>query len=433
MPKKPTILLFAFKFPPYAGVGSFRWSKISKYLSKKGYKLHVITVKWESIGADNLSTDLNNSNIIVHRIPSFYPHNLKHKRFGDNLSGKIYHFTSHMILRGLNFLGFEDEAYLWGKNLIPHAERLIKDENIKNVISTGAPFMSNYWAAKLKERNPKINLILDFRDPWSKNIHNVNRLESFKKKSLTFDELKKLKLFKKRMMAFEKFTVNNCDVLVSVTPGVLNGFMNRVENKKVKGVVIRNGHDIDIKEMDQISNREFNFIYAGSLYGREKPFSSFLRAVIEILDEIPDIIIDIYGKVPNRILNNYSNLVKKNIIREHERVSPEKIKQKIYESFVCLQVNSEYFPESATTKVYEYAALKRPTLSINYGGEVHKMMSEFNFGISVNGYNIRKIKNEILNFYQIWKKNQCYEISPKKINELHYKNIASKFEKYLIE
>lgn len=433
MKKKQSILLIAFKFPPYAGVGSFRWSKISKYLSKKGYKIHVITVKWNTIGPDNLSSDLDNPNINIHRIPSFYPHNLKHKRFKHNLSGKIFHFTRHMILQGLNFVGFEDEAYLWGKKLIPYAERFIKEENIKNVISTGAPFMSNYWAAKLKVRNPKINLILDFRDPWSKDIHNINRLDSFKEKSLTFNELKKLKLFKKRMLAFEKFTVNNCDVLVSVTPGVLNGFMDRVENKKVKGVVIRNGHDIDIKEMDQISHSEFNFIYAGSLYGREKPFSSFLIAVSEIIDEIPEIIIDIYGKVPESIINNYPELVENNIIREHSRVSPDIIKQKMYESFVCLQVNSEYFPEAATTKVYEYAALKRPTLSINYGGEVDKIMRNFNFGISVNGYDIEKIKNEILNFYEIWKKNKCYEISPKKINDLHYKNIASKFEKYFLE
>lgn len=433
MKKKQSILLIAFKFPPYAGVGSFRWSKISKYLSKKGYKIHVITVNWNRIGPDSLSSDVNQPNILIHRTPSFYPHNLKYKRFNHNSMGKAFHITRHGLLKVFDILGYEDEAYLWGKNIIPLCEKIIKREKIKNVISTGAPFMANYWSSKLKIRNPNINLILDFRDPWTKDVHNVSNIKLLKKRSLEFEEIKKLKFFRKRALEFEKNSVNNCDVVVSVTQGVLDGFMERVESERVKGVVIRNGHDIEISKMKPITSRDFTFIYAGSLYGREKPFESFLKAICDIVDEIPEIKIDIYGGIPDSVKSNYSDLIKKNILRQYDRVSPNEINQKIYESFVCLQVNSEYFPEAATTKVYEYAALKRPTLSVNYGGEVDRIMNEFNFGVSVDGNNVKQIMKEIMNFYSIWKKNQNYEIFPKKINELHYKNIASKFEKYLIE
>ena len=43
------LLIIAFKFPPYGGVGSFRWSKFTKYLAKSENKVNVLTIKWKNI------------------------------------------------------------------------------------------------------------------------------------------------------------------------------------------------------------------------------------------------------------------------------------------------------------------------------------------------------------------------------------------------
>ena len=410
-----SILLIAFKFPPYAGVGAFRWSKLSKYLAERGYKIHVITVDWNNIGKDSYLKEVDNPNIFIHRIRSFYPHNFKYKRFKNTAFSNFLHISRHILLAILDIIWYEDEAHYWGSYLIPYCEKLIKKENIKNIISTGAPFMANYWAAKLKKRNPNINLVLDFRDPWSENKN--------------FEH--SMKIFKKRSLANEKFTVNNCNVLVAVTNEMLNGYKKNVKNKDVKCVVIPNAHDIEIKDMESIKKRNFSFLYAGGLIvGRQEPFKSFMKAVSEINEKIPELKIDIYGKVPNNIKRKYNKLFEKGIIEQHEKIHPDKIAEKMFESFVCLHFNAKFFPMSVSTKIFEYASLKRPTLSVNYGGEIDKLIKNHNFGISVDGKDIEKIKEEILKLYDIWKKDPDYQISPKNIESFHYKNIVNDFEKY---
>ena len=157
------ILLIAFKFPPYAGVGGFRWSKFSKHLARLGYEIHVITVNWKNYGENTFLKDVQHDNIHIHKIPSGYPHNLKYRPF----SNYIFEAIKLIFFTFLNrFIFYDDEAQHWGKYLIPYCEKLIAKENIPIIIATGHPFQANYWASVLKNRNPTLKLIQDFRDPW---------------------------------------------------------------------------------------------------------------------------------------------------------------------------------------------------------------------------------------------------------------------------
>lgn len=52
------ILLIAYKFPPYDGVASLRWAKMSKYLAKLGHEIHVLTVDWQEIGSKDFLEDI---------------------------------------------------------------------------------------------------------------------------------------------------------------------------------------------------------------------------------------------------------------------------------------------------------------------------------------------------------------------------------------
>jgi glycosyltransferase involved in cell wall biosynthesis len=413
MNEKKKILLIAFKFPPYAGVGSFRWSKIAKYLSKEGYKIHVVTVKWNDIGADNLSSDVNHPNIIIHKIPSFYPHNFRYKRFKNTFFGNFLHIFRHIILKIINSIWYEDEAHHWGHILIPYCEKLINENNIKNVISTGHPFMANYWAAKLKKRNPNINLILDFRDPWN----DVNE--------------RKIMFFRKKSLDHERFAVNNCDVVVAVTEQMLKGFIDKVEKNNIEDVVIPNGYDIKIDEIQKNKKRDFSFLYAGGMIlGRQEPLKSFLKAVDELKEKVPELKAHFYGRVPKAIKREYEKLFNNGMLKEHKMIHPNKIMEKMHESFVCLHLNSKKYPMAVSTKIYEYAALKRPTLSINYDGEIDKLVKDYDLGISVNANNIKQLKQEILKLYEIWKKNPRYEINSKNIDCFHYRNIVLELERY---
>ena len=276
------ILLIAFKFPPYAGVGGFRWSKMSKYLVDMGYIIHVVTVNWKQYGGNTLLEDVQHRNIIIHRLPSLYFHNYKYKPYDDTISGKIKRIFRYSFFKIINTIWYEDEAQQWGYFLIPFCEKLIKDEKIKNIIATGHPFMANYWAAKLKHKHPEINLIQDFRDEWN---DDPNR--SFI-----------CKYFVKKSQKHETFVLNNCNVLIAVTAGLMD-LLSKKTDINVNKAIIPNGYNSEIYAKKTIK-RDFNLIYAGSLWaGREEPFEIFISVLENVAPKIPELRVDIYGSFPN--------------------------------------------------------------------------------------------------------------------------------------
>jgi len=406
------ILLIAFKYPPYAGVGGFRWSKLSKYLAEMGYTIHVVTVKWKQHGDNTYLEDVKHPNIIIHRIPSLYPHNLKYKPFKKNLIGEFKRILRHLFFKIVNIFWYEDEAQYWGYSLLPFCERLIIEEDIKNVIATGHPFMANYWAAKLKQKNPEINLIQDFRDPWNDDVIRYLPLKQMVKKSENH----------------EIFAINNCDFLVTVTNGLMDLYYEKAR-REINKTVIRNGYDIDICQKKSIK-RDFNIIYAGSLWaGREEPLEAFLKSLVSIIKDIPEMKISFYGSFPSGLVKKYSKLFDEKIIFTYSPVSPDQVQKIINESFACLLFNSRVYPYALSTKIYEYASLKRPILCVNYGGEIDDVIQKHNLGLSVNGDDINQINEGILKLYGLWKENPYFEIIPTGLEIYHYKNLAKMIEK----
>lgn len=413
--KNKKILLIAFKYPPYAGVGGFRWSKLSKYLAEMGYSIHVVTVNWKQYGDNTNIDDVQHPNITIHRINSIYPHNFKYMQFKNTKIGNIERIIRHLFFRLGNVIWYEDEAQYWGYSLLPFCEQLIKNDGIKNVIATGHPFMANYWAAKLKQKHPEINLIQDLRDPWTENPFKSYLLGIYKKKSVKH----------------EIFALNNCDVLLAVTNGLVELFSEKIYNNVITKS-IPNGFDIDFNNKNAVS-RDFTLIYAGALFnGRDEPFEAFLKAIQNIEEKIPEIKICIYGSFPNSIRDKYKQMFVSGKIKSYPSVSPEKIHKLMHHSFACLHFNARLFPFAVSTKIYEHAALKRPTFSVNYGGDTENLMRNHNFGISVNGDDIGQIEDGIVRLYELWKSNPNYEISPFNLEMFDYKNLAEEVTNYFV-
>ena len=68
------ILLLSYVFPPYPGIGGRRWAKFAKYLSRKGYTVHVICAKNPFSDISLWMKDVQNDpNIIVYPISPEYP------------------------------------------------------------------------------------------------------------------------------------------------------------------------------------------------------------------------------------------------------------------------------------------------------------------------------------------------------------------------
>ena len=82
------MLLIAYKFPPYAGVGGFRWAKLSKYLARLGHEIHVVSVPWPAYGPNTLMADAAEPGVTVHPIPLRLPSPLPASAPSRSLEGR---------------------------------------------------------------------------------------------------------------------------------------------------------------------------------------------------------------------------------------------------------------------------------------------------------------------------------------------------------
>jgi glycosyltransferase involved in cell wall biosynthesis len=360
-------LLIAFKFPPYAGVGGFRWSKLCKYLARLGHEIHVVTVNWQQQGPNTLMGDVQHSNIIVHPIPSGYPHNLRQRVFENRSLNNI---KNGFFVYVLNRYFFPDgAAQRWGRYLLPCCKTLLQKERIKVVVATGGPFQANRWVAVLKERNHHIRLIQDFRDPWADDpakSRSISRLAAAR--------------------AWQKMSVEVADCVVAVTDGLLRLYLQGACQEK--GFVISNGYDPEDAELrgDGGSGETgFSFIYIGDVGpSRQEPLRSFLEAVRQVRVGIPNIRVTLVGGYRRMPEKEFSDLIEEGILELHPYVSHKTVLEMVKQHTYTLQLNAKMYPYLVSTKIYEYGMLKVPTISLNYGGEIERLVLDRDLGYSVN-------------------------------------------------
>ncbi|MDH5716644.1 MAG: glycosyltransferase [Spirochaetia bacterium] len=401
-------LLIAFKFPPYAGVGGFRWSKLCKYLAQMGHEIHVVTVRWKKMGPNTFIEDVNHPNIKIHQIESLYPHNIKYKSFNNKYLNKIKIILWYLLNKFiLSIFYFDDEAQRWGRTLIAYCEKLLKEENIKVVISTGHPFQANRWAAVLKEKNPEIKLIQDFRDPWYEDPE-VNKI--------------------KKIEEWQRFSIAQADKVVAVTKGLLDLFLKK--ESKSKGYVIDNGYDKNDFYENLLKKRNqklYDFIYLGNVAcGRSELLLKFIKSIREIKDKIKiKKILIISSYVPNFIQTEIEDLVQTGLIELKPIMSQEKAFEYLVLSKYGLQLNAKVYPYLVSTKIYEYAMMKVPCVSLNYGGDIEDYFKKYDIGYSIN---VEKadLKKELIKLYKKPEKKFKFNIS-----KFYYKNLAKEYSKLI--
>ncbi len=413
------ILIIAFKFPPYPEVGAYRWTKFAKYFADKGHLLHIITVNWKNKKKQSWYDDIIHKNIFIHKIPSQYFHNLKYNKFSSNFFGWILSKFRNQLLKLSNLIYFIDEAQFWGKKLIPFAKNLIKQENIKYVIATGGPFMSNYWAASLKKDLPGIKLIQDLRDEW-------NETRKFLFKS-----------HRERSYEYEKYALNKCNALVTTSIGLKELFSGKIKNNNVKKYIIYNGYDNETIQKvqtnkDKKKKRDFSFIYAGSLSNkRDQILDIFLNVVNTNIKIFNKIVIYIYTSDCMGIDDKYTDLIKNKNLLINSSVPQEKLLKFIDDSFVALHFMPESQNYIVSIKLFEYGILRRPILSINAGGDSEYLIKKHKLGYSVKFNDNKKIFESLAEIYKLWQKNPYYKIDPVGLEKYSYKNLSEEYLKII--
>lgn len=148
--------LVIFSWCPRGGVGSRRWSKFSKYLSRKGKRISVITASYSSSDEVNWCHDVNGlANLNTTYLPLGYPAFLlrKSRNFTIKLFSRLLAKTTHTI----------DPAQRWVNQVINH---LATTDDNGAVVVTVPPFSLMAAVPRLAEVAGDSGIILDYRDPY---------------------------------------------------------------------------------------------------------------------------------------------------------------------------------------------------------------------------------------------------------------------------
>lgn len=357
------MLLIAFKYPPYAGVGGYRWAKLSKYLARLGHEVHVVTVPWRTHGPNTLTADVRHERIAVHTVRSGAPHNLRHRPIANRRVATARNLTLGALDR---VLYFDDEAQRWGRHLLPFCERLIEERGIEVAVATGHPFQANRWALELKRRVPGLRLVQDLRDPWADNPF----------RPLTSAQAA-------RVREWQREAVEGADAIVTVTQGLRELYLR--DARQERALVIHNGFDPESAPA-HATERDGppQIVHVGNVSnGRDEPLRALLDATRRRGPGAPWRIV-LVGSVPVTIAAEYRDLVDRGELELMPALAHEQALALIAGSDVALHLGAAQFPYALSTKIYEHGMLRVPTLSLNHGGEVARLISERGLGRSVD-------------------------------------------------
>lgn len=343
-----------------------RWGALSRCLAELGHRVNLVTADYGGVGQE---VDATFSNLIIHRLPSGMP---KFLRSTLPIRG------AHRIQSALRkTFWYEDEAQCWARHLQPKLSALVAQEPVDAVIVTGSPFHAMHactqWHAEQKQRGLNALLIQDYRDPW---LSNPMRAPCRARRERVLSDR-------------NRFILEHGDAFTAVTSGFTSLVQSSCPDKP--GFTLENGYNpFLLAELKDQSPREEapSFIYIGSLTNRRDiPARAFLQAIRRrqsCLGQGSQWKVTFMGKTSPDFAREFQDLIAKGQLRLQPPKPQVEALQEVKAHHYALQFNSDIYPYLVSTKIYEHPALSRPTLSINFGGEVARMIERYGLGYSVD-------------------------------------------------
>lgn len=415
---KKNILIIAYKFPPMGGIGTRRWAKFSKYLTKFGYQVHVLTADYKFQDKVTWKHDIDR-NIKIYKFKSKYPLWLLTET--NNAFMKQFKRYSNFILK--KFLFYIDIAQYDAKNILGEAKKIINKYDIKNVIASGHPVSINYISSYLKIDNPDINLIQDYRDNWN----DLNVYQYGSNEGLCFFKRKEKSVYQ------EFLTLFYADKVINVSDDLTRMLEKKHKSLGNKFMTLTNGYDIDDYKEVECESNSFNMIYTGSLFNeRIQAIYLLLDAIIAIDDEyitknLQIVVYSNYGV--HRIDKKYQTLIDKNIFFR-DPIPPKDVMNKIAKFSFCLSINSRFAPYAFGTKIFDYMALNKKIVHISNGGALYDLLKDN--GELVSNYDIENVKTVLLKIKDVYLQGASNSSQSQKYSGFSLENLTLKLEKVFV-
>ncbi len=423
------VLIITYYWPPSGGAGVHRWLKLSKYLTKNN-KCYVYTPENPDFALKDKSLLAKVSpeiTVLKKKIiePYFIYKAFLKKSVGASVNSPhsvdadkkslIKRFAKW--IRGNIFI--PDPRVFWVKPSYKYLKRIIEEEGIDVLITTGPPQSMHLIAYRLKLYfKTNINWIADFRDPWT-NIDFYDMLNVGKRA-----DAKNRKL--------EKNVISTCDTLVTVSKSWARDFKELGANN-VK--VITNGFDTDDYQFKtEAANDYFCLTHIGSINADRNP-KSLWEAIYQINKTNSEfkkkVRIKLVGNVHQNVLVDIENYGLSSNLISIPNVPHKKALEELHNSSISLLLlnDTKNIDGIVPGKIFEYMGVGNPIFAIGKtNGDTGNIINENNLGLITDFGDVEAAKTALLSFYQNYLNNSLVRFSNKNMEKFTIKSISSSFE-----
>ena len=351
MDQKKHILLISYVFPPYYGIGGRRWAKFAKYLTRRGFVVHVVCAENPFESPSLFLNDIhNNPDIILYPLPPSYPQilNTKPKTFFQKLS---YRFWSQFLPYRINGTIY-DKAIFWKEKMLSKAEHIVITHSIHQIIITGAPFRTNFYGADLKKKFPAIHFINDFRDPWSWST------------SYGYPQLPASKF--ENELTMEKTVLEYTDLLTVPSAAMQEHLQKKYPESADKIRVLPHGVDTDeVVQEPKTHETSTRILFYGTLYD---DIDARIMHLAKVLKSHADVKLDLFtsGTKYAGIFQEQGLLNKQ--VFYHSTLPPKELFQKFKDYQYAVILQPDYAADYISTKFYEIIHTGTPIIYIGKQG-----------------------------------------------------------------
>jgi glycosyltransferase involved in cell wall biosynthesis len=393
------VLVIAYYWPPAGGPGVQRWLKFTKYLPDFGIQPIVYVPENPSYPlVDDKLVDEVQADIKILKQPIKEPYgwaSLLSKKKTETISSGIIKeknpsFMEKLLLwiRGNFFI--PDARKLWVKPSISYLAKVIADEGIETIITTGPPHSLHLIGLGLKKKY-NIQWIADFRDPWTSIGYH---------KKLRLTESSRLK-----HEALERSVLVKADKIV-VTSNTTKSEFEAITPKPIK--VITNGFDDELQPVEQ--DADFTISHVGSLLTGRNPLGLW-QALQELIAENESfkksLKVQLAGVVGEEVLQSIKEYGLSAYVVQLGYLSHPKVLETQQKSqlLLLLEIDAEETRGIIPGKLFEYLNAKRPILAIGpKGWEAGNMVEKHQAGHMCLHQDVASLKRVVLEAFQKYEK-----------------------------
>ncbi len=429
------VLIISYYFPPCGGIGVLRCLKIAKYLRDFGWEPIIYTAE----NAHYPSYDYGNfkdipEGVTILRQPIFEPYTF-YKKFTKQqpqanannalvaTDGKRDWKHKLAVWIRSNFF-IPDARAFWIKPSVKYLLNYLKTNKIDAIFSDGPPHTNTMIACLLKEKTG-IPWLADFQDPWT-------QVDYYQRLILT-----KWADAKHRKLEQKAFQLANAMTIVSE---VWKKDLEAIGAKNVNVLVW--GYDADdFKDLQPNYDKKLTITHAG-LLGDDRNPKILFEVIAELCNELDNklgnelgnnfsqvIEIQLIGQVDKTVVDSYTSLGITKYVKLIAQIERREALQYVANSQILLLLlnQADNAMGRIPGKLFEYLAVQRPILCLGLqNSDVDKILHQTQSGTTFSYDNKLALKNQILFYYQEFKKHGYLQQQNLDITQYSNKNLTQK-------